>query len=393
MRDRLLGFIGALRASGIDVSVTETLDAARAVGLVGVQRDALREALAACLVKDEADRLGFDGLFDLHFPLVSAGSGAKRARRRGAGAAAGGAGRGGSRTSGDGGTGGVRDPEVEAARGARPRDRDDALRAVTAAPRPGPAPGARRAREPRHGVAAGRRRRELLHKPFAEYAPLEVDEARDLVAALARQFRGRAGRRLRRTRRGRIDVRRTLRRATATGGVPVRLEHRGPRPRRPSLVALCDVSGSVAAVSEFLLGLVAPAAAFFRSVQTFVYIDHLCPATFERGRLVHDVHLDRHAFSDFGQVLREYCRDWLPRLDRNTVVVVLGDARNNRRPPHAALLGQVQARARAVLWLNPEPAARWDSGDSVMRQYGRYCTAVAECRDLGSMISALLRAL
>ena len=38
--------------------------------------------------------------------------------------------------------------------------------------------------------------------------------------------------------------------------------------------------------------------------------------------------------------------------------------------------------ARAVHWLNPEPKAYWDTGDSVMSKYGRYCTDVHEVRNL-----------
>src|SRR5213593_4057323 len=76
MRSRILGFVQALRAEGIDVSLAETMDAARAVAAAGVEREVLRESLAACLVKDEGDRPVFDRLFDASFPLV----GGERAR-------------------------------------------------------------------------------------------------------------------------------------------------------------------------------------------------------------------------------------------------------------------------------------------------------------------------
>jgi hypothetical protein len=235
--------------------------------------------------------------------------------------------------------------------------------------------------------------RALSLRPFRELDSEEIDEIRDVAAVLARRLRGRLARRLRRTRRGRVDMRRTLRQATSTGGVAVRLAFRGRRPGRPDLVALCDVSGSVALASELLLGLLAPASEFFRSVETYVYVDRLHAASFERGHLVHDPGLDRHAFSDFGRVLREYWARHGHRLGRNTVVVVLGDARNNRRPGHARILAEMRARARAVLWLNPEPAARWNTGDSVMGQYAPHCDAVFECVHLEALVRALGQAL
>src|SRR5213594_943258 len=84
MRERILAFVHALRAAGTRVSVAESLDAVRAVAAVGVERDLLREALAAAVVKDERDRPAFDRLFAAHFPLVGAGPTPGRKRRRGA---------------------------------------------------------------------------------------------------------------------------------------------------------------------------------------------------------------------------------------------------------------------------------------------------------------------
>ena len=59
MRERILAFVHTLRAAGVRVSVTETLDAVRAVAVAGVERDVLREALATTVVKDEGDRPTF----------------------------------------------------------------------------------------------------------------------------------------------------------------------------------------------------------------------------------------------------------------------------------------------------------------------------------------------
>src|SRR5437016_10744359 len=80
MRARILDFVQTLRArGGVEVSVAESLDALVAVAAVGVEREAMREALAAALVKHEADRPVFDQLFDEAFPLVG---GAEEGRPR-----------------------------------------------------------------------------------------------------------------------------------------------------------------------------------------------------------------------------------------------------------------------------------------------------------------------
>ncbi|MCM3886473.1 VWA domain-containing protein [Frankia sp. R82] len=67
--DRTVDFIAALRRAGVPVSSAETVDAATAIGAMGwADRDAVRAAFAATLVKRPLYRSAFDTLFDLYFP-------------------------------------------------------------------------------------------------------------------------------------------------------------------------------------------------------------------------------------------------------------------------------------------------------------------------------------
>ncbi len=67
LRDQIVNFVAALRAAGIRISVSESIDAARAVGAAGLERASMCEALAAALVKDEGDRAVFDQTFAQFF--------------------------------------------------------------------------------------------------------------------------------------------------------------------------------------------------------------------------------------------------------------------------------------------------------------------------------------
>jgi uncharacterized protein with von Willebrand factor type A (vWA) domain len=382
MRARILDFVQTLRArGGVEVSVAESLDALVAVAAVGVEREPMREALAAALVKHEADRPAFDRLFDEAFPLVGGAEegGRRRARGAGGGAVRTGAGRG----AGDGGRSRLRDQREERGeRATHGRGRETS-------------PGA----EARHaGEVPGResraaRARRLLALPFREFTSRDVEEARELVRELGARLRGRLARRERQARRGRVDFRRTIRHSMSSGGVPVRPRFRARRPGRPDLVALCDLSGSVAAASELLLGLIAPAADHFRRVHLFAYVDRLCPVSIEHGHVAPGGPLDLHARSDFGRVLVELWERQRARLTRSTLLLVLGDARNNRLPPRADLLRAIADRVQRIVWLVPEPHARWDTGDSVLRLYAPACKAVVECVDLGALVRAVRQAL
>jgi uncharacterized protein with von Willebrand factor type A (vWA) domain len=237
------------------------------------------------------------------------------------------------------------------------------------------------------------RRQSLLEQPLELLSARDVAEARELVRELGARLRGRLARRERALRRGRLDLRRTLRAAVGTGGVPLRLRRRGRRPGRADLVALCDLSGSVAAASELLLGLVAPAAHYFRRVHLYAYVDRLCPVSIEQGHVAPAGRLDLHARSDFGRVLGDLWHRERGVLGRGTLVLVLGDARNNRLPPRADLLRAVREQVQRVLWLVPEPRERWDTGDSVLRLYATSCDAVIECLTLGALVAAVRQAI
>lgn len=352
------------------MSAGEVGDALRAVAAVGVERERLRDALAMTLVKDEADRGTFEPIFERHFPLVAAPERrAPRKRRKGGGGSEAGPRRG---AGGEGeGVGGRRVGTAS--------DRGEVASLRLWGPEAGRRLGGR------GGLGEALRKRNLEE--------LDAEDRRDatLVAeALGRSIEGRVRRRVTTARRGRIDLRRTARHALQSGGVPLVLRHRGRRLARPDLVALCDVSGSVAAASDCLLALLAAMPSAFRRSELFAFVDRLVPVSVERGHVAPEGTLDLHARSDFGRVLGDLVESRVP-IDRETVVLILGDARNNRRPPRADLLRAVAARAGRVVWLVPEAPARWNQGDSALAAYASSCHVLLECRTLEALAEAVRR--
>jgi hypothetical protein len=226
--------------------------------------------------------------------------------------------------------------------------------------------------------------------PFRAMSPRDVEDAGALVRVLARRLSARLRRRLEPRRAGRLDFRRTLRAATARGGVPVERRFRGRRPRRPVLVALCDLSASTATATDFFLALLAPARAHFACVRLFGFVDRLVEIEFVAGTIRPAGPIDLMARSDFGRVLRDLTETMDADLTADTVLLLLGDARNNRLPPRADLLRHVRTRVRRVVWLNPEPRERWNTGDSVIDLYARHADAVVPCGSPLELASAVV---
>ena len=232
----------------------------------------------------------------------------------------------------------------------------------------------------------------VLDTEFLRAGPAELDAMRAVVAPLARRLAATARRRQRLNRSGKLDVRRTMRRAVATGGVPIDPAWRRRRRPRPKLIALCDVSGSVAEFAKFTMSLLHALHAELPRLRSFVFADGVAEVTdvVESSPGVIDTRLllarpgvvrgDGH--SDYGAVLRHFLDEQAGGLSRDCVLIICGDARANYRPERADLLRALHGRVRAIHWLNPEPAADWDTTDSRIGAYRPYCDTVTEVRTL-----------
>jgi uncharacterized protein with von Willebrand factor type A (vWA) domain len=372
VRRRLHEFIDVLRDAGLGVSVAEGLDAMRAVAAIPTEREMLREALAATLIKDHAERAAFDALFDRFFALPARPR--SQSKHPLPGTEGHGEGRG---TQGTRGTPPMHPSEARNTAGQIPVEH------------------ASRRVEHRGDAAAAAQRlaatQRLQRIPFESLSPADIDACDELVEELARRFRAHLSRRLRAAHRGRLDVRRTVRRGIGTGGVLIEPVFRHRRPGRPDLIALCDHSHSVAVASRFFLALLLPAEHIFRRVRSFAYVDEPVEVTLEGGHVIPHTPLDLHARSDFGKVLARFWERYHPLLTRNTLLLILGDARNNRRPPRADLLARMRTSVRQVIWLNPETPSRWNTADSVMATYRPHCDVVIAAGNLRELSSALAR--
>src|ERR1700736_667412 len=115
----------------------------------------------------------------------------------------------------------------------------------------------------------------LRNAPMARSEPRQIEQMRALIRQIARRLRERYSKPRKRQRRGHLDVRRTLRRNAAWGSVPFLTAWKRRHRDRPKIVALCDVSGSVARVSDFFLLLIHSLHEVVSDVRSFAFSGHL----------------------------------------------------------------------------------------------------------------------
>jgi uncharacterized protein len=229
---------------------------------------------------------------------------------------------------------------------------------------------------------------DFMHATREELAAL-----RRAIHPLTRKLAVRLARKRRHGRKGPLDFRSTMRHSLSTGGVPVDPKFRYPRPAKPEIFVIADISGSVAAFARFTLHLVYAISSQFSKVRSFVFIDGIDEITrfFEGAddvaEAVHRINteadvvwIDGH--SDYGHALSVFWDRWGEEITPRTSVLLLGDARNNYHATQSWIVQELRHRARHVYWLNPEPRAYWNTGDSVVGEYAVHCDEVFECRNL-----------
>ncbi|HEX4997262.1 MAG TPA: VWA domain-containing protein [Terriglobia bacterium] len=437
MISALARFVDALRAEGVVVSPAETLDAGRALDLVGLEeKRAVHAALKATLVKDRRAAEVFDRLFQRFFaPPVFP----RREQRPGAGE--------GEPSNRRNQGGGIPPPDADrkpkapdnATEGQSPRRRAEPGKGVKP---PAPAPDKRRrdralrndrrqseipsraqASRPKPGSA---RAEDPTHRILA--ARMSTDEERRIaheVPRLIEALRLGLGRRLVRASSGRPWVRRALRESVATGGVPFTIPMRAPKPRRTRVVVLADVSFSTARAAGLFLWMAASFLKLGRNTRTLLFVDRPVDATEAIRRWAaragaalpasqtapsrrprpgesiapHGVSfadmidtlpdLNPHAPSDYGTAFHALLTSPKRPRGRNTVLVILGDARTNRFDPLPWTLEELSRGCRAVIWLASEPRPKWGSEDSVLPLYLPWIDLVVEATDLAGLAHGL----
>ncbi|MDO8389823.1 MAG: VWA domain-containing protein [Actinomycetota bacterium] len=238
-----------------------------------------------------------------------------------------------------------------------------------------------------------------LRKPLpedVEFMHASRDEMQSLKKALqplTRKLAARLARKRKHGRKGPLDFRSTVRHSLSYGGVPAEPKFKYPRPAKPELMVIADISGSVAAFARFTLMLVYAIQGHFSKVRSFVFIDGIDEVTdYFKGEedianAIHRVNteadvvwVDGH--SDYGHAFEVFWERYGKDVGPKTTVLLLGDARNNYHASQAWVIKEIRQKARHVYWLNPEPKSYWNTGDSIVGDYGTHTDGVYECRNL-----------
>ena len=449
--DRVIDFVRGLRAAGVRVSLAESMDAMRAVSVLGIKdKGRFQESLRSTLIKESDDFAVFNELFPLYFgsggpPLQSAMEDMTPDEQEMLKAAL-------SAMSGrieqlldwlTGGEGPTKEELEELARrsGAEwannpgearwvsrrmlrqmgyrhlekmiqelvqklqeigmGRESIEKLLGVVEANREALAEQV--AQQVGLQIAQERADRsrdlhgsDLMHKSFHSLTEDEAEQLRKEVQRLVAQLRSRAALRRKRGKAGKFDPKGTIRANQRYGGVPFEMKYKKKK-LKPDLVLICDVSTSMRPVAEFMLRLLYELQDQVAKARSFAFNADMreISVTLSGNRaadaiseVLYNIPPGYYA-TDLGHSLETFFKQWSDSVSGRSTVIILGDGRNNYNSPRIDLMKRLQRRAKRLIWFNPEHRRQWGTGDSDMLDYAPICDQVYQARNLAQLSSAV----
>ncbi|MDH4073336.1 MAG: VWA domain-containing protein [Gammaproteobacteria bacterium] len=333
--ENIVRFCRTLRHAGLPVGPGQVIDACRAIARTGIgRRDDFRTALKAVLVNDPAHFAVFEQAFHVYFRnprLLERMMGLLLPTLE--------------RESPDA-------PGDEAIRRllealAEPVARDDDSVVVEID---------RTASYSRHEL--------LRHKDFEAMTLAELAEAKRLLREGTDFLRRMPTRRFRTDSvGGRYDLRRTIRLMLRTNGQIIQLARKRRRKEFPTLVLICDISGSMSRYSRMFLHFAHALSASGRDVHSFVFGTRLTNITHwlvdkDVDRALHRVSVevqDWDGGTRIADCLARFNEDWGRRvLARRSVVVLLSDGLERDSASDLDFqAARLRRSAGELIWLNP----------------------------------------
>ncbi|MBA4610533.1 VWA domain-containing protein [Stappia taiwanensis] len=206
--------------------------------------------------------------------------------------------------------------------------------------------------------------RELLqHRDFAQMNAEEIRAAQAELRRMVMPIEKIRQRRLVASARGRIDPRSTLRATLRTGGAMIALKHRRPDTRRPPIVALCDISGSMSQYTRILLHFLHALTEERRNVHTFLFGTRLTNVTRQLRMKDPDEALiacsqgveDWSGGTRIATALADFNKHWSRRvLSGGPLVLLVTDGLERDTDEDLAReMDRLHRSCRRLIWLNP----------------------------------------
>jgi len=217
---------------------------------------------------------------------------------------------------------------------------------------------------------------ETLNKDIINLDSKEYEDVSSYIKMNANKFKTKLTRTMKVAKKKRFDLKRTIEKSTRTYGDVIEFYYKKPVIKKTKIVCMVDVSGSVSKYAKLLLQFVYELSNIFKGgVKSFAFVkeisdisNHLSQNEFNVG-YEQAMRMVKREYSNYGYAFDELKNKYLEEFDKNTIFIILGDARNNKNDSGEESLKIIKKKCKNVIWLVPEDGSKWDTGDSYIEYY------------------------
>ena len=210
----------------------------------------------------------------------------------------------------------------------------------------------------------------ISQKDLKDLTDKDLPKARRVMYSLIKKMMNRISRRYKRTKKAaRLDMRKTIRQNISCGGTMFNISYKEKRKSKPSLLVICDVSGSMARYTSFLLQFIYGLGSAVRKIEGFIFSEDIERITdwlkqkdsFEKSitDLVNSS-AEWGKATDLGASLSTLEEKWEYILRPDTTVIILSDGMSSGLDRAKSKLKELDRKVKNIVWLNPIPADKWE---------------------------------
>lgn len=237
---------------------------------------------------------------------------------------------------------------------------------------------------------------DLLAKDIEKLSDKQYEILTEIIKANASKFKTKISRSMIKHKSKKFNYKKTMQNSVKTYGIPMELYYEKPKVKKTKIVCILDVSGSCAKSSKLLLRFIYELSNVFKGgVKSYAFVKDLTDISdFFVNYHINDAIEESlksvpRTYSDYYTALKTFNNLYLGEIDKNTIVIFLGDARNNKNEPGLEFLADIQKRAKSTIWLNTEEKPKWNVNDSIIGLYSQYMNEVKEILTTNDIIKFL----
>lgn len=237
---------------------------------------------------------------------------------------------------------------------------------------------------------------DLLNSDIEKLSDKQYETLTEIIKSNASRFRTKISRAMIRHRSKKFNYKKTMQNSLKTSGVPMELYFEKPKIKKTKIVCILDVSGSCAKSSKLLLRFVYELSNVFKGgVKSYAFVKDLTDISdffvnyHINDAIEHSLKSVPRTYSDYYTALKTFNDLYLGEVDRNTIVIFLGDARNNKNEAGLEFLANIQRKAKSTVWLNTEEKPKWNVNDSIIGLYSGYMSDVREILTTNDIVKFL----